>query len=199
MACNHRQTKRNNSRPASLRAGFAESPRCHVRLVELVFPKCGIRASPFTSRLATASGRRRGRLARSASPSWHSGSHEKETAAQTQTPLILQRIISRQTSRFYWNIRFTGDSTTGQSAEGRRGRLNYSASVRTGGYVPESGRPVPISTCRRWSVQSRPRRQISHHRAAFSTVIPPPVNRRLCTRPPDPSLYIHPRLIKETY
>ena len=31
--------------------------RCHVRLVERAFPKCGSWASPLASRLATASGR----------------------------------------------------------------------------------------------------------------------------------------------
>ena len=31
--------------------------RCHVRLVERAFPKCGSWASPVASRLATASGR----------------------------------------------------------------------------------------------------------------------------------------------
>ena len=45
------------------------------------------------------------RLARSASPSWRSCGHEKETAVKTQDTLILQRIIALQTSGLYWNIR----------------------------------------------------------------------------------------------
>ncbi|MGC9260411.1 MAG: hypothetical protein ACP5I8_10115 [Phycisphaerae bacterium] len=45
------------------------------------------------------------RLACSVSPPWRSCGHKKATAAKTQNPLSLQRIIPLQTSGVCWNIR----------------------------------------------------------------------------------------------
>ena len=110
-----REALTNSKRPA-LRAAqllIRSQPHCHC----IPQPRAAVQS--FLEKAQVASSRQRAgrtlssrllrRPARSASAPWHSCSHEKETAARTQNPLILQRIIARYPTGVCWNIRGKAD------------------------------------------------------------------------------------------